>query len=477
MARIPQNVIERELDTLADIVTRYPEGVGLAELMAEASRALGRPVAKRTLNRRLAQLVEQGRVRREGATRIAVYMAATLPSQPSQLDETAGAKESDYVPLSNDGRRIRQLVSRSPVAKEPVGYDRGLLERYQPGRTWYLPATVRKRLALLGATPDPERPAGTYAREIFDRLLIDLAWASSRLEGNTYSRLDTKNLLEFGQRASGKDATETQMILNHKAAIELLVEDADQVGFNRYTVLNLHAALSENLLSDPGDEGRLRQRAVSITGTSYLPLAIPQQIEQFFDLILSKAAAIPDPFEQSFFVMVQLPYLQPFMDVNKRTSRLAANIPLIKANLCPLSFVDVPLRAYVDGLLGVYELRRMELLRDVFVWAYERSCAQYKVVRDSMEAPNPFRLRYRTELASAVQEVVSDGRAPSLDHLRQWGNVHGVPAEDREEFAATALELLLGLHEHSAARYRLTPAVYRTWRSQFGVASSRRASS
>src|SRR5208283_1973516 len=88
----------------------------------------------------------------------------------------------------------------------------------------------------------------------------------------------------------------------------------------------------------------------------FIPIAIPQVIEECFSLILEKANAISDPFEQAFFLMVQLPYLQPFEDVNKRVSRLAANIPLIRADLCPLSFVDVPERAYMAGTLGVYEM-------------------------------------------------------------------------------------------------------------------------
>ena len=120
---------------------------------------------------------------------------------------------------------------------------------------------------------------------------------------------------------------------------------------------------------------------MGIGGTPYHPLEIPQLIDEFFRKILETATAIEDPFEQAFFAMVQLPYLQPFEDVNKRVSRLAANLPLIRDNLCPLSFIDVPERDYVDGILGVYEPNRTELLRDVFCWAYERSCARYSAVR------------------------------------------------------------------------------------------------
>src|SRR6266581_1625644 len=184
------------------------------------------------------------------------------------------------------------------------------------------------------------------------------------------------------------------MILNHKAAIELLVDQASETGFNRYTILNLHALLSDNLL-DPQACGRLRRVPVGVARTVYHPLEVPQLIEECFQQFLDTATAIQDPFEQAFFAMVHLPYLQPFEDVNKRVSRLAANIPFVKHNLAPLSFVDVPERAYIEGTLGVYEVRRVELARDVFAWAYERSCQRYTVVRDALPQPDPLRLRNR----------------------------------------------------------------------------------
>jgi Fic family protein len=163
-----------------------------------------------------------------------------------------------------------------------------------------------------------QEPAGTYARHILNRLLIELSWNSSRLEGNTYSLLDTKRLIEFGQEAEGRDRLEAQMILNHKDAVEFLVGNAAEIGFNRYTILNLHAILANNLLADERAAGRLRHIGVCIDGSVYHPPETPQLVEECFDQMLATAAAITDPFEQSFFVMVQLPYLQPFDDVNKR---------------------------------------------------------------------------------------------------------------------------------------------------------------
>jgi Fic family protein len=216
-----------------------------------------------------------------------------------------------------------------------AGYKHHLLDDCVPNRTAYLPDKLKAHLHKIGKPIVADRAAGTFARDILSRLLIDLSWASSRLEGNTYSRLDTQRLIEFGQVAEGKDAKETQMILNHKEAIEMLVEQSDEVGMSRITLLNLHAVLSENLMADPEASGRLRRRPVEIGRSVYTPPAVPQVIEECFDSIAHKATRIADPFEQAFFLMVHVPYLQPFEDVNKRVSRLAANIPLIKNDLSP----------------------------------------------------------------------------------------------------------------------------------------------
>ena len=316
----------------------------------------------------------------------------------------------------------------------------------------------------MGRSPDGQRPAGTYARKIYSRLLIDLSWNSSRLEGNTYSLLETERLLELGEAAEGKDARVAQMILNHKSAIELLVEHAEEVGFNRYTILNLHALLSDNLLTDPQACGRLRTIAVGVDGTVYHPLEVPQLINECFQEVLETAAAISDPFEQAFFAMVHLAYLQAFEDMNKRVSRLAANIPLIRENLCPLSFVDVPERAYIEGVLGVYELNRIELLRDVFVWAYQRSCARYSAVRRSLGEPDPFRLRYRTLVAESIAEIVRgnmDKKAATAS-IKQRA-MEDVPQEDQARFIEVVETEVMSLHEGNIARYRLRPAEYQIW--------------
>ena len=326
---------------------------------------------------------------------------------------------------------------------------------------------TRKRLAEVGQVGITDLPAGTYLRQILDRLLIDLAWNSSRLEGNTYSLLETQRLLELGESAEGKATQEAQMILNHKAAIEMLADPTEEIGFNRYTICNLHALLSDNLMSDPAACGSIRSRPVGISGTVFHPLEVPQQIEENFLLILTKASSIENPFEAAFFVMVQLPYLQTFEDVNKRVSRLAANIPMVRHNFCPLSFVDVEADDYLNALIGVYELQRIEYLRDVFVWAYARSAQRYNAVRQSLGDPDPFRLKYRSQLGRFVREVVQ--AAHSEAKADEWLSQHAateIPEEDRAKFIETVEVELLSLHEGNIARYRLRPSEFAQCKSK-----------
>ncbi len=486
---MPKQVTEQDFELILQAFARLTDSHSPGASVESIGNALAARLPRRTLQRRLAQLVTRRQLVVESRGRGSRYripgyadVAKGTPQahKVEARSQTYGpihvtgaahltgegdptARGEKYISISAEAEIIKQAIRQPLHQRQPAGYNRAFLDAYRPNETFYLPAQTRQRLFELGRSPNARRPAGTYARQIFNRLLIDLSWNSSRLEGNTYSLLETERLLEIGEAADGKDTREAQMILNHKAAIELLVEQANEVDFNRYTVLNLHALLSDNLL-DPKACGHVREIAVGIDGTVFHPLAVPQLIEECFQQILDTAAAIRDPFEQAFFAMVQLPYLQPFEDVNKRVSRLAANLPFIRGNLCPLSFVDVPERAYVDGILGVYELNRVELLRDVFVWAYERSCARYSAVSRSLGEPDPFRLRYRTLIAQAVSQIVSGAldKKAAVAAIRQRA-ANDLPQDDRARFAEVVETELMSLHEGNIARYRVRPSQYQHW--------------
>lgn len=441
-------------------IGRHVDGLGVQAL----HKCLADAISLRSLQRRLSDFVNSGKLVTVGKQRSLRYC---LPSGTTEVRITEGPSMVEgvgevYVPLSLEGEEIKKHVRQPRQYRTPVGYNQKFLEAYTPNETFYLPDDLREQLRHLGTPPDGDHPAGTFARDILSRLLIDLSWASSRLEGNTYSRLDTERLIEFGQAATGKDAVETQMILNHKAAIELLVEEAEMVQLNPSTIFNVHALLSDGLLADPSAGGRIRARPVDTGGSVYHPIAMPERLEELFRITLTMGSEIRDPFEQSFFVMVHLPYLQPFEDMNKRVSRLSANIPLIRHNLCPLSFIDVPQQAYVDGMLGVYEMNRIGLLRDVYVWAYERSCQQYLAVRQELVPPDTFRLRYRVELAQTIKSLILEHQAPTHEAVMKV-LPPSLPESDVDKFIDLVSDEFRTLHQGNAIRFGVRPAQFAAW--------------
>lgn len=426
-------------------------------------RLLIPPPARRTLQRWLNELTAHQLVERHGEKRGARYALKLAPGSRPGTQRLGLQVTEPYIRVSEAGASIRDAVRLPAHLRKPVGHEKGLLDNYEPNVTYYLSQELRQGLLAMGSPPADTVPAaGTFANDILDRLLIDLSYASSHLEGNTYSRLDTMQLLEKGQAAEGKAAIETQMILNHKEAIEFLVHDASCTTVNPSAIKSLHALLSDGLMHNDADVGRLRNRGVEIAGSVYKPLASGLAIEAEFGMLIEKAAAILDPFEQALFLMVQLPYLQPFMDVNKRVSRLAANIPLVQANLGPLSFIDVPVNAYIDATLGVYELNRVDLLRDVFLFAYERSCQQYTAAKQSLRPPDPFRNRYRRQIGAAIKGVVqadlpADVKSIAL-HVPEE-----VPAEDRERFQYMVADEIAATNPDSAIRFGLRPLEFDAW--------------
>ena len=293
---MPKRIPEQALIAIEEAVRLRPKGADLPEI----ANALKPAVPKRTLQYRLKYLVDAGRLVKLGDDRWAKYR---LPSvQEAEAREVAAEKpaavaaaekmEEAAVPLSPASKEMRTYLSQSVNARKPVGYNREFLDSYRPNETFYLSEEQRAHLAKVGKPNFDDQAAGTYAKQILNRLLIDLSWNSSRLEGNTYSLLDTTRLIEFGEAAEGRDRLEAQMIVNHKDAIEFLVNEAEGIGFNRYTILNLHGILAQNLLPDPGAPGRLRRVAVGIGKSTFHPLELPQLIEESFNQLLDTAAAI-----------------------------------------------------------------------------------------------------------------------------------------------------------------------------------------
>ena len=165
----------------------------------------------------------------------------------------------------------------------------------------------------------------------------------------------------------------------------------------------------------------------------------------------------------ALFILVQLPYLQPFEDVNKRVSRLSANIPFIKKNYCPLSFTGVPQKTYLDGLLSVYELNKIDLMKEVFIWAYERSTNRYAAIRQEIGEPDQFRLHYHNLLYELVGLVVSNAMSKNSAIKTIREKAGGIPKHDQARFIELVETELLSLNKRNFARYRVTPMQFNAW--------------
>ncbi|MFC4274037.1 Fic family protein [Achromobacter aloeverae] len=339
--------------------------------------------------------------------------------------------------------------------RHPVSYQRTFVDRYQPNASSLLPGTLAAELHGLGKSKD-QQPAGTYARKVLEQLLIDLSWYSSRLEGNRISLLDTRALFEKGRSESDdRDAT---MLLNHKDAIEFMVDAVPTEGITPPVLRNLQSLLMRDLLPDSADLGAIRQKIVNIQDTVYVPSQVPHLLEETLRAIVDKARAIHNPVEAAFFLWVHLAYLQPFVDGNKRTSRLAANMPLMLANCSPLSFLDVGRTDYALAMLGIYERLDVTLAVELFDWTYRRSIAKYQAIIESMGGPDPLRVRYREQLGEAIQQIVHFGR--SLESAVQA--LH-VAETDAAAFRAMLNTELTHLESYNCARYRLPIGKTQAW--------------
>lgn len=268
---MPKSKLPQEVDQLVEVISLHHEGIGIDAIL----QAIGDSIPRRTLQRRLALLIKQGRIQSNGESRASRYHTApkiiNAVVSIQEEDDTTLASTEVYVPTSPEGSEIKAYVRQPRQLRQPVGYQLEFLERYHPNQTTYLPQDLSDQLHALGRSPADQTPAGTFARDILNRILIDLSWASSQLEGNTYSRLDTERLIKFGQAAEGKDVLETQMILNHKDAIEYLVRDPEHANLTTDTIIALHAFLSDGLMADPSACGRIRRRAVEIGGSVTSP--------------------------------------------------------------------------------------------------------------------------------------------------------------------------------------------------------------
>ncbi len=212
-----------------------------------------------------------------------------------------------------------------------------------------------------------------YNKE-FERLAIDLSWKSSQIEGNTYSLLEAERLIKSRVTASGKTKEEASMLLNHKEALDFIIEHPDYLDpLSLSKIEDIHSILIKELSM----ERNLRTRRVGISGTNYRPLdndfQIAEALKNSCDVINSKSSV----FEKALLALVLISYIQPFMDGNKRTARIVSNAILIHEKHCPLSFRTVDSIEYKKAMLVFYEQNNISAIKEIFIDQFEFAVNTY----------------------------------------------------------------------------------------------------
>lgn len=323
----------------------------------EIAAGLNEAPNDRTLKRIIAQLVRDGDVLMEGkgkATRYSLSAQAHL-MMPLDID-TYFTKDVDErtVQESFNFELIREVLPKVNLFTEE---ERARLQAAQ--------AAFISNMKTLSELE--------YRKEM-ERLGVDLSWKSSQIEGNTYSLLETERLLKEKQTAQGKTKEEAVMLLNHKDALDFILDCPDYLKeLSVRRLEDIHSILTKEL----GVGSGIRRRRVGITGTNYRPLDNEFQIREALEDTCRLINGKDDVFEKALLTLVLLSYIQAFTDGNKRTARISSNAVLIAWGCCPISFRTVDSVDYKKAMLMFYEQNSISAFKRIFIEQYEFAVKNY----------------------------------------------------------------------------------------------------
>lgn len=323
---------------------------------------------------------------RGGAVSRVTIEQAIGETRDNTIRELKRLGEQGYVVTTGDGRATVYAIT--PKARTVVLWDVEAYLSQEPdkrhalytslapnlfstmkGSIGQLPADVQKAVSNRRIVGD-----SVTARKDLERFIIELSWKSSKIEGNTYSLLDTECLIKEAKEATGHPHDEAVMILNHKKAFEYVW--TNQQLFKKLTKTQLeevHQLLVEDLAVPTG----LREHPVGITGTAYVPPGSKVEIASYLHDIIAAINDIDEPAEKAMASLMLIAYLQPFADGNKRTSRLIANAILLAYGYPPLSYRSVDEQAYKGALILFYEQGSLAAFRELYLKQLEDSVKNY----------------------------------------------------------------------------------------------------
>lgn len=214
----------------------------------------------------------------------------------------------------------------------------------------------------------------TIIQKEFERITIELSWKSSKMEGNTYSLIDTEILIKEQREAEGHKKEEAIMILNHKKALDYILKDKEK--FKEISLRDVED-VHRLIVGDLNVEFGLRSKPVGVTGTNYRPLDNIHQIKEAIEKVSGEINKAEDPWNKALMSLLAIAYIQPFEDGNNRTSRLMANACLIAGDVCPLSFRSVDESSYKKAILLFYELGNASLMKNIFLEQFNFAVGNY----------------------------------------------------------------------------------------------------
>ncbi|KKR79096.1 MAG: Fic family protein [Microgenomates group bacterium GW2011_GWB1_40_9] len=237
-------------------------------------------------------------------------------------------------------------------------------------------ATEKQELNLLfrSFTKSADALDETIQRRELERYIIELSWKSSKIEGNTYTLLETETLIKQGQEATGRTKQEALMILNHKEAFKTIVKKRND--FKTLTLTDI-VGLHNVLIKDIDITSGIRKHAVGITGTTYQPLSNEWHIKEALVYMAKKINATTYPLEKALLASIFIPYIQPFADGNKRTGRMLANAILLAYDHFPLSYRSIDENEYKKALIVFYETNNMFHVKRLFLDQYRFALKTY----------------------------------------------------------------------------------------------------
>gem|GEM_PF-1414117 len=307
----------------------------------------------------------------------ALRVVDTLIQKGLIIKKGAGSRTT-YI--ANFRKLAHDFMSIPFLLRSPVSFDINRIEGYIPNQTFYLSEDARKQLMRLSQSTI--QPGQTLNDTIFNQMVLDLSWSSSRLEGNTYTLAETNQLIDQSIRAEHRTDMESTMIENHVRASRFAIDMARgarmEMRISSVDIRAIHQLLSVGLLGNPEDSGSIRNTIVVIGESSYLPEQTPHILSIALDSICEKANAIEDPYEASVFLSLNIAYLQPFIDVNKRTGRIAGNLPLLNKTLCPVSYIGIDEQRYAKAIMSFYETGETDSFETLFVQSYQEAVVRYR---------------------------------------------------------------------------------------------------